>query len=209
MFVPHRARTTLGAAGACLALVALSACSAGDSATGPNPEPIHDEPSTVSAPASTAAGTTPSSASPSAPASDNQGLLAAGRKAEQAVSGSTLISIEAERNDTQWEAEVVTSDGTEHKVHLSSDGSKIIKGPVEQQDDAADKTKHRNRVKGAKLDYRAAVDTITQTVPGRVTELNLDSEQGATVWEADVIDSSGTKHEVVIDAATGKVIEQD
>lgn len=208
MIVPHRARTVLGTLCACLALIALSACSSGDSDTGPNPEPAHDEPSTVSAPASTPA-ESPSSESPSASAADNQGLLAAGQKAEQTVSGSTLISIEAEHNDTQWEVEVVTSDGTEHKVYLSSDGSKIIKGPVEEKDDAADKAKHRKRVKAAKLDYRQAVDAITQAVPGRVTELNLDSEQGTTVWEADVIDGSGTKHEVSIDAASGKVIEQN
>lgn len=53
----------------------------------------------------------------------------------------------------------------------------------------------------------AGTGTPDAEVPGgAVTELDLDSANGTTVWEAEVIDESGTKHEVTVDAATGTVL---
>jgi uncharacterized membrane protein YkoI len=43
----------------------------------------------------------------------------------------------------------------------------------------------------------------SQVDGGTVVELNLDDHNGRTVWEADVNDASGAKHEVTIDASTG------
>jgi len=118
--------------------------------------------------------------------------------------------VESENNGTRWEVEVVTDDGTEHKVDVSADGASVLRGPIEQQDSAADKAKHRDRVAAATLDYHDAVDALLKAVPnGRIDELNLDSERGTTVWEADVYDGSGTKHELSVDAATGTVLTGD
>ncbi|PQM48594.1 hypothetical protein C1Y40_01190 [Mycobacterium talmoniae] len=118
---------------------------------------------------------------------------------------STVVSIETDNLDTQWEVEVVTADGTKQEVKVSADGSEVTDGPHKK---FGSKTKHRELVDAAKLDYRQAVDKVTQAVPGRITELDLDTEDGVTVWEADVHDSGDAKHEVSIDAGSGDVVSQ-
>jgi uncharacterized membrane protein YkoI len=81
---------------------------------------------------------------------------------------------------------------------------KVVNGPTTEEEDAGEKAKHRERVSAAKLDYARAADKIIATFPeGRITELNLDTRQGKTVWESDVVTPDGTKHDVAVDAATG------
>lgn len=123
------------------------------------------------------------------------------------VSGSTLISIETEGNATAWEVQVVTEDGAEQEMELSQDGTQITTGPTPKNEDVADKTKHLDRINAAELDFEdAAQAVLTAVTGGTITELNLDSEQGTTVWEADVVDDSNIKHSVQVDAASGNVI---
>ncbi|MFC4119672.1 PepSY domain-containing protein [Nonomuraea zeae] len=141
--------------------------------------------------------------SPGAPAEAGD-LRAAAQAALGAVPNSTLISIETEENGRLWEVQVVGQDGTEHQMDVAA--GKVVNGPTAEDEDAADKAEHRARVSAAKLDYAQAADKIMATVPeGRITELNLDGEQGRTVWESDVITPDGTKHEVTVDAVTGTV----
>lgn len=165
---------------------------------------------TTAAPAATSAGpgVTTSAPAPTAPASTGiDALRGAGSTATAAVPESTLISIETER-DGRWEVQVVTADGTEHEMDVSSDGATVTMGPTAKTEDEADKAKHRDRVQAAQVDYRAAADKVLAEVPnGTITELNLDSNNGTTVWEADVVDDSQTKHEVTIDAGSGQVLQ--
>ena len=133
--------------------------------------------------------------------------MKAGRTALAQISGSTLISIETERNGAAWEVQLVTADGTEQEMELSADGTEVVTPAVTKNEDVADKNKHLDRLKASKLNYEEAVQKILSAVPnGNITELNLDSEQGATVWEADVVDESNVKHSVQIDAASGEVL---
>ncbi|HET7304209.1 MAG TPA: PepSY domain-containing protein [Segeticoccus sp.] len=119
---------------------------------------------------------------------------------------STLVSVESEQGGARWEGQVVTSDGTEHEMDMSRSGRKVISGPTKKREDAHDRAKHRSRVQAAEFDYRQAARKIASAVPGgHITELGLDSHRGKTVWEADVI-MDGTKHEVTLDAKTGKVV---
>lgn len=184
-------------------MAALTACGGGGQA--PSSSPATSS-TTSSGPSSSG---TSEQAEPSASSADNQHLLAAGETAQDAVTDSTVVSIETDNFDTQWEVEVVTSDGTKHEAKVSAEGTEVTSGPDEKSDDADDKTEHRELVDAAALDYRAAVDKVTQAVPGRITELELDTDNGATVWEADVVDSGDTKHEVKIDAGSGEVVAQN
>ena len=195
------------------ALVALAGCSGGDpgSPSGPESSPGQGTPVPSAAPSSSAPKTSPSGSttSPTSTTADNDALLEAAATALAKVSGGTLISIETEKDDTQWEVQIVTSDGVEHEVELNADGTEVLSGPTKKSEDAEDREKHRERVAAAELDYKAAVKAIVDAVPGRVTELNLDTEKGVTVWEADVIDADSVKHEVSIDAASGEIVEQN
>ncbi|AVH24275.1 PepSY domain-containing protein [Nocardia cyriacigeorgica] len=176
------------------ALLAVSGCADG----GDNDAVATTAPpsTTVSAPVTTSA----------VAALDVEALRKAGGTATAAVAGSTLVSIETER-DHGWEVQVVTADGVEHEMEVSGDGATVTMGPVAKNEDDADKAKHRDRIRAARVDYRAAADSVLREVPGgTITELNLDSDNGTTVWESDVIDPSGTKHEVTVDAVSGRVM---
>lgn len=210
--------THLAAPLAGLALVvALAGCGTADSETPPGESPSGPAATSSAPPQASPSGAGSATGDPSpsgsdngstASDSDNAALLRAAETALGTVPDSVVISIEVERNDTQWEVQVATPDGTEHEVEVSADGTKVLSGPREESEDADDKAKHKDRMAAAKLDHAAAVQAISDAVPGRITELNLDTENGTTVWEADVIDADNVKHEVTVDAATGKVLQQ-
>jgi uncharacterized membrane protein YkoI len=188
-------RTIIGAALAGTALLAASAC-AGDA----RQLAAHQAPSPMPSPMSPS--DTPMSPSGSPSASGMEELKQAGQAALKAVPGSTLTSIESEENDKLWEVQVVDADGTEHELDVES--GKVVSGPSAEDDDTEEKAEYQERVKAAKLDYLQAAQKVAGAVPeGRITELNLDTHNGKTVWEADVITANGTKQGVTVDAADG------
>ncbi|MER6577587.1 PepSY domain-containing protein [Nonomuraea sp. NPDC001023] len=135
-------------------------------------------------------------------------LKDAAKVAMAAVPGSKVVSVESEENGMVWEVKVVGSDGTEHQVDVQS--GKVVKGPTAEQMDEQEKAKMQTRINEAKLDYAQAADKVAADVPeGRVTELKLDTENGKTVWKSDVMTPDGTKHEVMVDAATGEVTKKN
>lgn len=154
---------------------------------------------------SSTGGTGGGSTTGNAGSSGNQGMLAAASKALKEVGRGTVTSIDAERNGTVWEVQVVTSRGVEHEVDLSSDGRKVLSGPRFTSDDAEDRAENRREAEGAKLDYRAAAKKVLEARAGTITELNLDDHRGKIVWESDVHEG-GTKYEVKVDAADGRVV---
>ncbi|MEU5865829.1 MULTISPECIES: PepSY domain-containing protein [unclassified Nonomuraea] len=135
-------------------------------------------------------------------------LKEAAKVAMAAVPGSKVVSVESEENGKIWQVEVVGSDGTEHQVDVEA--GKVVKGPTAKQEDEQEKAKMRARIDAAKLDYAQAADKIAAAVPeGRVTELKLETENGKTVWKSDVMTPDGTKHEVMVDAATGELTKKN
>lgn len=197
---------------AALAAVTLAGCSGGDAGGSATTVPAASPPSSAAAvPSSQSmAPSSGGSSSPTGQATPESGaaaLLEAARTALAQLPDSTLISIETERNGTAWEVQLITADGTEQEMELSADGTEVVTQAVAKNEDIADKSKHLDRLKASKLNYEEAVQKILPAVPnGNITELNLDSEQGITVWEADVVDESNVKHSVQIDAASGAVL---
>ncbi len=189
-------------------MLALAACSGsgdgGDASSAPDSEPV---PSSQAASSASSDNGSEPGASTSKSGSQGVSLEDAGDAALKEVSDGTVISIESEVNDTRWEVQVVTSDGTEHEISISAEDGSVIGSPSKEGDDAQDKKKHQDRVATAKLDFKEAAEKLRDAVPdARITELNLDDEKGTTVWEGDLIDGDGAKHEVQIDAASGDVL---
>ncbi len=221
-----RLRVTSVLTSGALVLLALAGCDAGGSTSSPDSsvptsttsvspsESASESESSSPSPSGIAATSASGSPSPSgsqpgsdAGSADADSLVQAGRTALAAVPDGTLTSIESERNGSAWEVQVVTADGTEQELELSADGTEVVTGPVTKNEDIADKSKQLDRITSAELRYEEAADKILEAVPdGRITELDLDSENGATVWEADVLASEGIKHSVQIDAASGEVL---
>ncbi|WP_433335089.1 PepSY domain-containing protein [Spirillospora sp. CA-294931] len=172
-------------------VLALGGCGGGD-------DKQADAPSTSAKPPVAS----PSAPGP-APSADGR-LEKVGATALKPIANGTLTSIETE--GPGWEVQVISPDGTEHETTVDAAGDRITR-TVPKQEGQADRDEHQRRIKAAKLDYRKAAEAMRSAVPGaRITELNLDTYRGATVWEGDLIASNGTKHEVKIDAGSGKVL---
>lgn len=223
-----RLRVTSVLTSGALVLLALAGCDAGGGTSSPDssaptsttsvspsesasesesssPSPSGIAATSASGSPSPSVSSSPSGSLPGSAAADS--LVQAGRTALAAVPDGTLTSIESERNGSAWEVQVVTADGTEQELELSADGTEVVTGPVTKNEDLADKSKQLDRISSAELRYEEAADKILEAVPdGRISELDLDSENGATVWEADVLASEGIKHSVQIDAASGEVL---
>jgi uncharacterized membrane protein YkoI len=147
-----------------------------------------------------------SGASGAASTGSNTALLAAVATARGEVGSGTVISVEQEQGASAYEVLVVTKDGTEHEVHTNADGTSVAGTPQTEAADADDKAEHGRFVAAADLSVKQAVDAFQDLHAGTVTELGLDDHVGAVVWEGDVLDSSGTKHSVRIDAGSGDVV---
>jgi uncharacterized membrane protein YkoI len=159
-------------------------------------------------PAATQAKTTTTSSSWSRPSNppDPRTLLRAGSVAVAAVPNSTLTLIRTQQSGS-WRVLVVSPDGSEQSMDVSSDAVTLLVGPTPKKLTDADKAKNRALAQGARLDYRAAVDKFLAAVPnGSITEMRLADSNGTTAWEADVWDSYIVEHKVTINATSGDLV---
>jgi uncharacterized membrane protein YkoI len=178
--------------------------------TTPSTTTSSTKPSRTSTSTSTNSATSSATASGNLDYATNPALLRAGALAEREVPHSTLSSIEAEGSGSRWEAQVLTPKGAEHTMVVSRHGTRILSGPTTTSESASDRAKHRRRLQDARLDYRQAAERATGAVPmGRITELDLDTYRGQTVWEAEVSPGAGPQHSLKIDARTGDVLANE
>lgn len=202
---PSARRIAAFAALPIVAALALTGCASDDSDDDTGSAGSGSVGSSATDSAGTGTGTG-SSSSGSASSGSNTALLAAVATARGEVGSGTVISVEQEQGASAYEVLVVTKDGTEHEVHTNADGSTVAGTPQTEAADADDKAEHERFVAAADLSVKQAVDALQDLHAGTVTELGLDDHVGTVVWEGDVLDSSGTKHSVRIDAGSGDVV---
>lgn len=200
---PSARRIAAFAALPIVAALALTGCASDDSDDDNGSAGSGSVGSSATDPAGTGTG---SSSSGSTSSGSNKALLAAVATARGEVGSGTVISVEQEQGASAYEVLVVTKDGTEHEVHTDADGSAVAGTPQTEAADADDKAEHERFVAAADLSVKQAVDAFQDLHAGTVTELGLDDHVGTVVWEGDVLDSSGTKHSVRIDAGSGDVV---
>ncbi|GAA3180124.1 MULTISPECIES: PepSY domain-containing protein [Streptomyces] len=75
-----------------------------------------------------------------------------------------------------------------------------------REDREAGESGDAGRVAGAKSDAAQAAVAALRAVPGTVTEIELDEERGALVWEADVLGRDGAWHDLTLDPLTTRVL---
>jgi uncharacterized membrane protein YkoI len=202
---PSARRIAAFAALPIVAALALTGCASDDSDDDTGSAGSGSVGSSATDSAGTGTGTGASS-SGSASSGSNKALLAAVATARGEVGSGTVISVEQEQGASAYEVLVVTKDGTEHEVHTNADGTSVAGTPQTEAADADDKAEHERFVAAADLSVKQAVDAFQHLHAGTVTELGLDDHVGTVVWEGDVLDSSGTKHSVRIDAGSGDVV---
>ena len=66
-----------------------------------------------------------------------------------------------------------------------------------------------NLIQEASISIDQAVEIALADVPGKVIEAEIEHEDGAAVWEIEVIDSQNQMFEFEIDASSGDILEKE
>ncbi|GAB48742.1 PepSY domain-containing protein [Mobilicoccus pelagius] len=117
-------------------------------------------------------------------------------------------AVEYDFEDTS--PEVTVSDGQKaQKITLATDGTTVEKTKDESvdKDDKAD-------IAAATVDMKQAMEAALKAVPGVPKSAELDRDHKAVRsdvvgWDIKIVDANDKEHEVVVDAATGEVLEKN
>lgn len=188
------------------ALALTAAACTNDEATPTSPAP----PPAATAPATEAPGAmpTPTPAEGATPGGDatpnerNATALRAIATAAQAAGG-TAYELDDADDDGQWEIDVMVGDRN-HEVTVAADGQTV----VSREEDDAD-TEDRNRLQQAQTTIEQAIEAALMEVPGNLDDVELDDDNGRTVWEVTVDEQNMQDVEVYVDVVTGDVVRAD
>ncbi|MFH8519487.1 PepSY domain-containing protein [Streptomyces gelaticus] len=135
------------------------------------------------------------------------GVAEAIEAAVKAVPGTvTEAELDDEDGGLVWELDVYGSDKVWHDVTVDAGNGKVL-GKHTSDDDDDDRDRHAPR--SAPVSLKEAVDAALKANPGTVTSVDLDDDHddrsgGALHWEVDVRGKDGKRHELNVDANTGK-----
>jgi hypothetical protein len=98
-----------------------------------------------------------------------------------------------------WEVDVSRRSGAPRELKISADGRRVVhRKRTDWSDDA-------ERVRDVKIGFTKALRTAATRADGRLTDAELDREQGRLVWSA-TFERGATETEVDVDATTGAVV---
>lgn len=191
-------KKTVFTSSAAVAALALAACGSGSAET--------SAPQT-SAATTTAAATSSQAATSASPSPTVEGpaetgaLLTALEQGLAARPGGIVVQAD-EEDETQdsFDLDIVV-DGVKHELTVFADGSIADEETSDDADDVA-------RAAAAQVLAADAVRTAAEGRGGQVaTDLDLDDQNGALVWEVDFEDARGNDvGSVKVDALTGEVL---
>lgn len=197
-------RATTTAAALATATLLLTGCGSDDTA----PSTEGDGVVTLEPSPSGSSGSTSATPSPSASASsaepgtsgvvgDGPPILLAATTAQEAFPGATVVSVEDEDDSVRgWEVEVVRPNGRTVALTVAPEGGRVTLGPTPTDGDD-DVTAVVGQVRVGVVQALAAA---IQTAPeGTIESVQLEDENGAPVWSADLVDAGGVR----VDAVTG------
>lgn len=118
----------------------------------------------------------------------------------------TVDEVELENEDglIVYEFEIVGEDGSEQDIEVDAKTGEIVK--VEADDDENDDFSQADLAKQAKITKDEASEKALEQVPGTVTEVELDDENGLVVYDVEINAEDGTQQSVEVDAKTGKIV---
>ncbi|GGV42375.1 hypothetical protein GCM10010182_78860 [Actinomadura cremea] len=118
-------------------------------------------------------------------------------------------------DDGAWEIDVVASGGGVRTVTVDAGSGKAVQNRADRDEDddaddrretAAETAAETKALGGAKVTAAAAADAALKAAPGTVTSVDLQTGN-RPAWEVEVAGSDGTEREVTVDAASGKVLQ--
>lgn len=128
--------------------------------------------------------------------------------------------LENEDGTVVYGVEITDNKGKEYDVKIDAKTGEVLKveagdenekGDKEEGEDndaeVSDEKEQQQLEKEATVTKEEATATALQKVKGQVKETDLDDEDGAVVYGVKITDDQGKKHDVKIDAKTGKVLK--
>lgn len=136
-----------------------------------------------------------------APDADAAGAVSAAQAIDVALAEVPGVvvgaELEGETGAQLWEVDVVDTAGAGTQLH-------IVDGKVDKKSEF---TPDSDELKKHDVLAKEAVEIAEKTAKGVTVEINLDTENGLLVWEAELSDADGVTYELDIDAMTGDVIK--
>ena len=116
------------------------------------------------------------------------------------------IELERSHGATVWEVNVVSDDGR-YEVEVEASSGDVV-SDREKSHDHLDK--YNSRLDAATITYTEALEIMDDAHPGaRLGEMELDDEDGAVVWEIELVTPDKVEYDLVIHAGTGEVLENE
>ena len=127
--------------------------------------------------------------------------------------------LEDEDGKVVYGVEVTDDQGKKQDVKVDAKTGKVLKveaadenekGDKEEKDgEVSDKQEQQQLAKEAKISAKESTTIALKEVKGQVTDTELEDEDGTVVYGVEITDDQGKKHDVKIDAKTGKVLKVD
>ncbi|TDB80696.1 peptidase M4 [Actinomadura sp. KC216] len=126
----------------------------------------------------------------------------------------TIEEMELDDGRRAWEVDLLAGTGGWREVRVDSGTGKILFNRAARPDDDDDDDRNvPTALRKAKVSASEAAQAALKAVPGAVTSVDFEQEDGRSGWEVDVTGRDGAEHELIVDAATAKVVtdkaEQD
>lgn len=127
--------------------------------------------------------------------------------------------LEDEDNTVVYGVEVTDDQGKKQDVKVDAKTGKVLKveadgenekGDKEEKDDEVSEQQEQQQLeKEAKISAEESTTIALKEVKGQVTQTELEDEDGTVVYGVEITDDQGKKHDVKVDAKTGKVLKVD
>lgn len=141
----------------------------------------------------------------SAIAQENSSLDVCKNAANKLAQGEiTKIELEKEKGMEVYEIDIKSADGNKWEFKCDKASGKIIE--TEQELTSAD---HPAFAALKKIDEAQARKIALEAHPGSITEVEYELENGMAIYEFEIKMADGSKMEVEVDAAIGKIVKAE
>ncbi|MCJ8007390.1 PepSY domain-containing protein [Lederbergia wuyishanensis] len=129
------------------------------------------------------------------------------------ISGAvTDVELEKEHGTLAYDIEIKDANGIEHDVVVDANSGKVLKTETDNEKDdddseVSDEVEKTQLLKEAKISIEESTAIAQAKVKGKVTDAELDDENGVVIYEVEITDLQGQQHEVKIDAKSGKILK--
>ena len=125
----------------------------------------------------------------------------------------TDVELEDEDGTIVYGVEVQAKDGSKQDVKVDAQTGEIVKvdngdeGENGQEENDQEENDKQEQAKLAKITEAESKAIALQKVPGTVTEVELEDEDGTIIYGVEVQVKDGSKQDVKVDAQTGKIVK--